>query len=152
MSKILNLGCGKKPYKNAVNHDIVKHADYVDIVHDLNLMPWPFADEQFEAVYAFAVFEHLDPDLLTIINEAWRILQPGGRLSLKLPYWNSENTYNDPTHRRGYGLGVLDQFDPDTERGKLYDFYTPRKWRIVKPPHLNNAGTSFHATLEKRGA
>lgn len=146
---ILNLGCGNKPYANALNHDITQHADYVDVVHNLNLLPWPWADGQFTAVYALAVLEHLDPDLLTLANEVWRILQPGGRLSVKLPMWNSANTYSDPTHRRGYAPDVFDQLCPETARGKLYGFYTARKWRYVKLPHVNRAGTSFHVTLEK---
>ena len=146
---ILNLGCGKKPYPNAVNHDVIKHADYVDVVHNLNDMPWPWEDGQFDAVYAFAVFEHLVPDLLTTLNEVWRILKPGGKLSVKLPMWDHANSYSDPTHRWFFAPDVCDQVCPETQRGQEYDFYTTRKWRYATRPHVNHAGTSFHLTLEK---
>ena len=149
--KILNVGCGNRPVEGAVNHDIRKHSDHVDIAHDLNIMPWPWEDEEFDLVVAKAVYEHLDPDLLTIMNETWRILKPDGRTIVKLPWWKSEVTYSDPTHRRGYALGVLDQLCPETKRGKEYWFYTDRKWKIVKPAKLNNAKTSFYITLEKIG-
>lgn len=147
--RTLVLGCGNRPYRNATNHDVTPHSDYVDVVHNLSVLPWPFVDEQFDFVIAESVLEHLDIDLLTAMNEIWRILQPGGKLSIKLPYWRHEQTWNDPTHRRGYGLGIFRQFDPTTERGREYEFYTARKWHILKPARLNPSGSSVLAVLEK---
>lgn len=147
---ILNLGCGHKPITGAVNHDVWKHRDYVDIACDLNEIPWPWEDETFDLVVAHSVFEHLVHDLVTTLNECWRILRPGGKLRLKLPHWNSDISHRDPTHRWFFSVGSLDQFDPDTRRGKEYDYYTDRKWRIVKRPALNNAQSSFRAVMEVR--
>ena len=149
MKEILNIGCGKRPIKDAINHDVTKHADYVDIVHDLNILPWPWKDEQFVKIAALAVLEHLDIDLLHSLNECWRILKPGGTLVIKLPLWNSENSYDDPTHRWFFTLNSLNQFCPETQRGRDYDFYTPYKWKFVKRPKPNNAKTSLWATLRK---
>ena len=145
----LVLGCGTRPYDGYINHDITKHHGYVDITHDLSVLPWPWADEQFEHVIAESVLEHLDIDLLDALNEIWRILKPGGKLSVKLPYWRHEMTWNDPTHRRGYGMGIFDQVCPETIRGQEYDFYTPYKWCYVKQTHMNPSGSSLLATLEK---
>ena len=147
--KTLNLGCGNKIYPDAVNHDIIKHRDEVDVVHDLDDMPWPWPDNRFEHIIAYSVLEHLDRDLLAAMNELWRIMKPGGQLDIKLPYWNHERTYNDPTHRRGYGRGIFDQFDPQTKRGKEYAFYTPCKWKIVKRAFLNPQKSSVLALLKK---
>lgn len=145
---ILVLGCGNQPSGGAVNHDIVKHRDEVDIVWDLNDLPWPWENEQFEGVVARAVLEHLDLNLMQSMNEIWRITKPGGTLDVKLPYWRSEVSYEDPTHRWAVGLHVFDQFDPSTRRGADYTFYTPRKWKIISCV-LNRGGTSVVAKLRK---
>jgi len=144
----LNLGCGNYLLDDAVNHNLVKHRPEVDVVWDLNNLPWPWPDERFESVLARAVLEHLQIDLLTSINECWRIMKPGGKLSVKLPYWNAEASHNDLTHRHYVGLGIFDGLDPDTEYGRQYDFYTDRKFHITKVT-LNNSKTSVWGWLTK---
>ena len=147
---VLNLGCGNKPIEGAVNHDRIKHRKYVDVAHDLNELPWPWADESFDRIVALAVLEHVEPDLVATLDECWRILRKGGRVQLKLPYWNSEISHRDPTHRWFFSMGSFDQFDPDRRRGKEYTFYTDRKWRIVKGPKMNNAKSSIYVVMEVR--
>ena len=150
MSKTkLNLGCGNRILKGAVNHDRIKHSDAVNITWDLNVLPWPWADEQFDHVEAWAVLEHLDLCLLDAMNEIWRITKPGGRCHVKLPYWGSPTAYQDPTHRYVVDVGIFDCFDPDTARGRDYLFYTPYKWRLVDKGHTNEPPTSVWAKLEK---
>lgn len=146
--RILNIGCGNRLIAGAVHHDRVKHRPEIDVVHDLNELPWPFEDSSFEQIVALAVLEHLDIDLVASLNECHRILVPGGTLVLKLPLVTGANAYDDPTHRWFFTLRSLDQFCPETQRGQDYDFYTPHKWRFVKPPRANRAGTSLWATLE----
>lgn len=146
---ILNLGCGRRPIEGAVNLDRTKHSDEVDVVHDLNELPWPFEDESFDLVVARAVLEHLDHDLITSVNECWRLLRPGGELYVKLPHWQADNSYVDPTHRWFFSLHSCDVFDPTTEFGRAYSFYTDLKWRIIKGPRFNKAKTSIHVTMRK---
>lgn len=153
--RILNVGCGNKLVKPAegdlvVNHDRIKHRPEVDVVHDLNVLPWPWPDESFDFIVACAVLEHLRIDLLQSIGECWRLLRPGGILHVKLPYWASDNSYADPTHYWQFSLSSLDVFDPDTTFGHRYAFYTDRKWKIIERPKLNDAHTSFAAKLRVR--
>lgn len=150
-ASMLNLGCGNVPLKGAINHDIVKHAPWVDVVHDLNVFPWPWEDEQFEVVKAWAVLEHLRADRLQIMNELWRILKPGGVAAIKLPAWDSEEAHDDITHYWFVALHSMDQFDPDTERGRAYSFYTTRKWKILKAKHSNKGHSSIYFQMRKRG-
>jgi len=147
--RVLNLGCGNQILAWATNHDLMKR-DGIDVVWDLNVLPWPWEDNSFDFVIARSVFEHLQHDLLTSMNEAWRILAPGGIIEVKLPYWNAEVSYNDPTHRYVYGLGIFDEFDPDTKRGQQYRFYGKRKWKILYRPRLNKDKTSFDCQLQVR--
>jgi len=146
---VLNLGCGNKTIAWATNHDLMER-DGVDVVWDLNVLPWPWEDNSVDFVIARSVFEHLEHNLLVSMNETWRILAPGGIVEIKLPYWNAEVSYDDPTHRYVYGLGIFDEFDPDTKRGRQYGFYSGRKWKILYRPRLNKNKTSFDCQLRVR--
>lgn len=146
---ILNLGCGNRLVEGAVHHDRTKHRDEISVVHDLNILPWPFEDESFDRIDAWAVFEHLDHDLFTSLAECWRILRPDGVLRVKLPLWNKEVSWRDPSHRWFYTLQSLDYFDPDTETGREYEFYTPYKWKLLKVAPIKGSG-SFQARMQVR--
>jgi len=148
--KTLNLGCGNWLIAGAVNLDRVKHRPEVDIVHDLNDLPWPFESESFDFIAARAVLEHLRINLLESVGECWRILRPGGQLYLKLPLWGHNNTYMDPTHYWAFAVETPFIFDPDTDYGKKYAFYTEKKWKIIKGPRANRAKSSLHVTMEVR--
>ncbi len=148
--KTLNLGAGNHIWKGAVNHDLRKHRAEIDVAHDLNDVPWPWGDDSFDQIGASSVFEHLIIDLVTALDECWRILRPAGTLRVKVPYWNHDNAYADPTHRWQYSLRAFNVFDPRTKLGKELNFYTDRKWRVVGGPKLNDQRSSIIATLEVR--
>lgn len=156
MRRILNLGCGDKfPVLGEgdvlVNHDRLKHRPEVDVVWDLDNLPWPWPDESFDFLVACAVLEHLRITLVESLAECWRILGPGGLLHLKVPYWHHENAYADPTHYWHFSLQTFNFFDPQTKLGRQYGFYRDRRpWKIVKPARLNEAGSSIIATLQVR--
>ena len=44
--------------------------------HDLNCVPWPFADDTFEEVHAYDVLEHLE-DVVRALEEIYRISRHG---------------------------------------------------------------------------
>lgn len=155
MKVTLNLGAGNAPMPQAegervVNHDRARHRPEIETVWDLNALPWPWKDSTVDLIVAKSVLEHLNVDLVQSLDECWRILRPGGQVYLKLPHWDSDVGYQDPTHRWRYSLKSFDQFDPDTPRGKVYGYYSARKWKIVGPPILNSGGSSIHVTLEVR--
>jgi len=111
-------------------------------------LPWPWGDESFDKIVAVSVFEHLEIDLVAVLNECHRLLRPGGVVAMKLPLWSAERAHDDPTHRWFFTIRSLHQFCPETKRGKQYSFYTPHKWRYVKRPKINDAKTSFYVSLE----
>ena len=149
--KVLVLGAGDRVNVNAINHDVTKLNKYIDVVWDLNELPWPWKDKQFIFIEARTVLEHLRIDLVESLNECWRILESGGCIFVKIPYWNHERTWEDPTHRRGYALGTFDYFDPDTERGTTYRFYTTKKWKILEKGYTSDSRSSIFAKMKKRG-
>jgi len=147
---ILNLGAGNRIIEGAINHDLQRYRPEIDVAWDLNELPWPWEDESFDKILAIAVLEHLRLNLVESMNECWRLLRPGGVLYAKLPHWQADGSYIDPTHYWRFSVKSLDVFDPETEYGQRYSFYTGRKWRFIKRPKLNDAKTSFAATLEVR--
>lgn len=140
---ILHLGCGNTVMEGAVNHDLRIYAPHVDVAHDLNVYPWPWPDNRFVLVYAIDLIEHLD-SFIGFFDECWRILRPGGRVAVRTPRYNSENTFIDPTHKRGYHPLSFDYLDPETDWGRKYGMYTARKWRKISVED----GSNIHAVLQ----
>lgn len=100
--KKLELGCGMAPTAGYEHHDRSRHSSHVDIVHDLNALPWPWADESCSEILALDVFEHLQPMPEHWLRECHRILAPGGVLHLRVPIFGSPWHVIDPTHVRGF--------------------------------------------------
>lgn len=149
--KTLNLGAGNRIIEGAINHDVVKHRAEIEVVHDLNDMPWPWPDESFDKVLALSVLEHLRQNLLTSMDEIWRITAPGGETVVKLPFWKANNSWEDLTHLHLVGPGIMDQLDPRTKRGHDYWFYTRRKWAVEKGwMNKDKNPTSIYWRLRKK--
>lgn len=91
---VLDLGCGTRPfdvdilgYANkyvGVDWGNTLHGLRADIVADLN-EPLPIPDASFDHVVSFEVLEHLrEPQ--TMLAEAFRILKPGGTITVSTPF------------------------------------------------------------------
>lgn len=135
--KKLNIGCGKKIDPNYINLDMVKMPG-VDVVHDLEIFPYPFADDSLEEIKAIDVLEHVN-NIIGIMDELWRILQPGGKLFIRGPHAAYPlQAWRDPTHRRLFVPGTFDNWDPDTRDGKNYGFYFSKaKFKILEEREVN---------------
>jgi len=98
----LELGCGIRPTSGYVHHDRRRHAQHVDITHDLENLPWPWEEECFEEILALDVFEHLHLMPAQWLAECYRILKPNGVLKLRVPIFGGPWHLWDPTHVRGF--------------------------------------------------
>jgi len=125
----LNLGCGDKEFPNSLNVDL-RQTPIVDVQHDLNVFPYPFQDESFNNIHAHDIIEHLD-DVIEVMDECWRLLKPNGTIYIRTTAWDTQQSYNDITHKHWFTLESFDFFDPDTKWGAKYWWYTIRKWRVV---------------------
>jgi len=69
----------------------------VDIVHDLNNLPYPFKSESFDLIIMNHVIEHVIniPNVLVELN---RILKPNGKIWITTPHYTDVNSYTDCTH------------------------------------------------------
>jgi predicted SAM-dependent methyltransferase len=95
--KKIDLGCGPKKKQGTLGVD---HFPYpgVDVVFDLNRVPWPLNDNLFETVYASHVIEHMDniPDFM---REIHRISNQNAVVHIITPHFSSLDSWKDPTHR-----------------------------------------------------
>jgi SAM-dependent methyltransferase len=83
-----------------------------DVVHDLEELPYPFADNTFSEIHAYEVLEHIGQQgdwrtFFAQFQELWRILQPGGSLAATCPSYRSIWAWGDPSHRRVLTSGTL---------------------------------------------
>lgn len=109
---VLNLGCGKTKIPNSIGVDVKKIRGFVDVVHDLNLVPYPFEDSTADEIHLYHVLEHLD-NPVQIVEELCRILKPRGSLHIRVPHFSSLGAFTDMTHRRPFGYLSFDIFDPN---------------------------------------
>jgi len=156
MLKILDIGCGQNK-RGSVGMD-KRAMPGVDVVHDLEVLPWPFKDDEFDAAIAWHVFEHVKPWLMIdIMNEAWRVIKKDGTLDIGMPCPESFGFYMEPTHIRTWNEVTPTFFDPDYE---YYNHYYPKPWKIIKndwyikdvPKTAKTRGFngSMHITMRKR--
>ena len=115
--RVVDLGCGTTPYKA----DILKVANEyigvdwenslrdksnVDIFADLTKR-LPFDDEYADTVVSFQTMEHL-PEPAFFLSECYRILKPGGRLFVTVPFmWHVHEEPHDYYRYTRYSLEYL---------------------------------------------
>ena len=102
----VNLGCGRIVRPGFVNVDRYPH-EGVDVVHDLDQVPWPFPDESVDYIWASHVLEHV-ASLERTIREVHRILRVGGVLEVRVPY-GIKSLFN-PFHLRAFDRTSFDLF------------------------------------------
>lgn len=126
----MNLGAGSDILAGYVNHDIVRLPG-IDVVHNLNEYPWPWADASIDEIKVHDVLEHLD-SFMKAMEELFRVLAPGGRCHVSVPYWNSVSAGADPTHKRGFHELTFSFFDPDSAYCRLRPYYTKARFHVVE--------------------
>ena len=102
---VLDVGCGAAKLPGATGLDISVDTD-ADIVHDLDVFPYPIQDASFDHVVMQDVLEHV-AEPIRVAAELHRILRPGGRLQLRTPHFSSVLAYSDPTHRHVFSTTAI---------------------------------------------
>ena len=102
----LDFGCGGRKLPGSVGLDMLALPG-VDIVHDINVRPWPIADNSFDLVLGNHVLEHVD-DVLATLGELHRVTKSGGHVVIQVPYFRCVDAFNDPTHVHFFATQTLD--------------------------------------------
>jgi len=113
--RTLDVGCGSKPYET-----LYASTEYVGLEYDTpeNLagkkadffydgQHFPFVDGEFDSVVANEVFEHVfNPD--EFLNEIHRVLKPGGKVLLTIPFvWDEHEQPHDFARYSSFGIRSL---------------------------------------------
>lgn len=116
MCKKLNIGCGESYLDGYVNVDTSSMIK-VDVRHDLNTFPYPFAENIFDEIRAHHILEHLDRPFQAMA-ELHRILKPGGLLYVKVPHFSRGFTHAEHCH--GFDITFPSYFDPKFTRSGYF--------------------------------
>ena len=122
--RVLDIGCGSAKFPDAVGLDISPDTD-ADVVHDLDVFPYPFADDSFDQVLMQDVLEHVR-EPIKVIDELHRICRPGARIHLRTPHFSSVLAYSDPTHLHYFSADAI-----RTLANPRFAHYTPVRLRVV---------------------
>ncbi len=105
---VYNLGSGKQRYKNVIGVDLLDTPG-ADIQHNLDKFPWPIESNSTDVILLFHTFEHLD-NLPKVMEEMYRILKPGGKVVIEVPYFRHPGAFQDPTHKHFFTSQTLAYF------------------------------------------
>lgn len=95
----LDLGCGEHKREGFTGVDRSKLKG-VDQVVDLSKYPWPWKDGSVAEVHCSHFFEHI-PGMQRprFMDELYRILAPAAKVTIIVPYGNSDRAVQDYTHQ-----------------------------------------------------
>jgi SAM-dependent methyltransferase len=115
--KLLDFGCGSKPYKNLFDHtESYIGIDYentghphvneqIDVFYDGKTIP--FSNDSFDSILCSEVFEHVF-NLEEIIPELYRVLKPNGKILITCPFvWNEHEVPFDYARYTQFALKNL---------------------------------------------
>ena len=94
-----DLACGQNVREGFVGVDLyAPGALQVDL-----RQPWPWDDNAVDELHCSHFIEHLTgEEQIHLMNEAHRVLKPGGKLTIITPWWNSVRYHQDPTHKKAF--------------------------------------------------
>jgi len=143
----VSLACGQNKPDGFIGIDCVD-IDGVDLVWNLNYYPWPIDDGSVDEIECSHYIEHIpfdwhdaintatndiyiDPGktaprkdgLIKFMDECYRILKPGGKMSVVSPYYSSVRAWQDPTHRRAISENTFFYFNKQWREMNKLDHY-----------------------------
>jgi SAM-dependent methyltransferase len=120
----LDIGCGRNKLPGSIGLDVVP-LEGVDVVHDLNVFPYPFAADTFDFIRLVHVIEHVQ-SIVKTMEEIHRIAKPGCRVQIVTPHHSDSSSWQDPTHVWHLNTGSFQFF----EEGFRSDYYSQARFRV----------------------
>ena len=116
--KKLNLGSGDKRIPGFLNVDKFNTFE-PDVLHDLEIFPYPFLENEIEEIKLIHVLEHIGqtPDIfINIMKELYRICCDQANIHISVPHPRHDDFLADPTHVRPITTLGLSLFDLDLNK------------------------------------
>ena len=117
----LDIACGQNKQQGYVGIDLSPNVG-AELVHDLEQYPWPVEDDLVEEAFCSHYVEHVS-DLCAFMNELYRILMPGGKVTIITPYYTSMRAWQDPTHKRAISEATYLYFNKEWRTNNKLDHY-----------------------------
>lgn len=156
----VDLGCGYNK-QGDIGIDISTKSS-ADIICNLGFDPIPLEDNSVDQVVAYHFIEHLPMcvhykekeewkvhrPIIYLFNEVYRILKPGGTFEIRVPKWDYQEMFQDPTHLSVWTPNSFQYFHEDCFGGipKLYDVTS--RFKIVECK-VGVLAFELYALLEK---
>jgi len=120
----LDMGCGKSKKEGFIGVD--QYAmEGVDVVMVIGSDTWQWEDNSVDEINASHFLEHLtQEERVHFMNEAYRVMKPGAKMSVVTPHWASNRAYGDITHKW-----------PAVSEMSYY--YLSQEWRDSQAPHTD---------------
>jgi len=122
----INLGCGNKKIDGYVGVDKT-NTSAVDVIHDLNVFPYPFEENSVSEILLDNVLEHLD-NPMKILEELYRICLNNAKIKIYVPYFKSNGAFTDITHKKFFSENSFNFLNKDHE----YNFYTNINLKVTE--------------------
>lgn len=135
-----DLACGDRKQEGFLGVEIEKTKS-ADVVANILEFPWKFAkDNSVDELYTAHFIEHIpmcfwkpgnkyglmqeqgSVELFEkFMSECYRVLKPGGKLTIIAPYYSSMRAWQDPTHRRAIADSTFFYFDRNWRKANLLE-------------------------------
>ena len=123
----LDIACGNLKQKDHLGVDISKDTK-ADFIWDLTKYPWEFVeDASVNEIFCAHFVEHIprmttyDDGLFHFMDECYRILKKGGKMTIICPYYTSHRAWGDATHTRAINEMSFLYFNEEWRNQKFND-------------------------------
>lgn len=140
--KRIGLGSSEK-FNHLITLDISPECN-PDVVHDLNVTPYPFDDNAFDEIHAYEVLEHCGTQgdwrfFFRQFDEFHRILKSGGVMFATVPSPSSKWAFGDPGHTRIFDVRMLtflcrSEYERQVGITSMTDYrpYFKSNWEVIE--------------------
>ncbi len=115
--RVLDLACGPNKTPGSIGVDSNSRVN-PDVLHDLDVFPYPFENSSFDLIVCHNGIEHL-ANPLAVMRELARIGADGAVVEINTPHFTSPDAYTDPTHRHALTSRSFDYLIAGTELAQL---------------------------------
>jgi SAM-dependent methyltransferase len=109
--RILDVGCGASKTPGSLGIDC-RAFPGVDVIHDLEVVPWPLESNAFDQVICSHIVEHVS-DVGRFMSEVHRVCADGAKVHIDTPHFSSLESWRDPSHRQHLALHSFEFFCAD---------------------------------------
>ncbi len=117
----LDLACGERKAEGFTGVDAA-NVPGVDIVCNLDAYEWPFDQNSVNEIRCSHYLEHTR-DIKRFMEEAYRVLVPGGIMVITCPYYTSIRAFMDYTHVRPVSENTFIYFNQPWLTSQLLGHY-----------------------------